>query len=426
MIQSLSIKNFLSFKEEQTISFEAANIVTDFEEYHVVTMPDGMRLLKLGIVYGYNASGKSNLIQAFDFIQDYWLATFDNKEDFVEFLPFLLNQENKDKPTEFKLIFYANNIKYKYELSVKDNITTFEKLDFYPGTQPANIFERVDEDGVSVIRFGAKMNISSTIHDAISLKCLPNISFFAAYNQVNTKIKEISNVITWMRYHVMQKIEPVTKLQHYTEQLINKDSHFKEPILRYLQNADFNISNINSEEIVSEVSDEFIQHVKEMGLPDVELKRLEKEHTIKTLNTSFEHSVKNKGETETYTFPIEWQSDGTKRIFGLSGPLQELASKNAFLTVDEIEAKLHPSLVEYLIENFLRQSEQSQMLVTTHYDNLFDEDEILRKDNFYFTAKDEDGATEIYRLTDFKGLNRISSLQKAYRFGKFGAVPNID
>lgn len=142
MIQSLSIKNFLSFKEEQTISFEAAKIVNDFEEHHVVTMPDGMRLLKLGIVYGYNASGKSNLIQAFDFIQDYWLATFNNKEDFVDFLPFLLNQENKDKPTDFKLIFYANNIKYKYELSVKENITTFEKLDFYPGTQPVKIFRK--------------------------------------------------------------------------------------------------------------------------------------------------------------------------------------------------------------------------------------------------------------------------------------------
>jgi len=83
-------------------------------------------------------------------------------------------------------------------------------------------------------------------------------------------------------------------------------------------------------------------------------------------------------------------------------------------------------LIEYVIEQFLRKSEQSQLLVATHYDNLFDEDDLLRKDNFWFTEKGEDGSTKLYPLSSFNGLNRISSLQKAYKFGKFGAVPNID
>lgn len=426
MIHSLSIKNFLSFKEEQTICFEAANKVNDFEEHHVVTMPDGVRLLKLGIIYGYNASGKSNLMSAFNFLKGFWFEVLENKEEEFDILPFLLDKDSRIKPIYFKLIFYINGIKHRYELSIKENIVIAEKLEYYPSTQPAIVFTRTDQDGISKISFGAKINVTKTIKEAISVRCLPNMSFFAAYNQINTKIDEIIRVINWMRNQVMPKIEPITKLQYYTEQLITKETSYKKLITKYLQNADFNISSIKSTEIIKEISDDFIKQVKELGIPEAEIKRMEKERTIKTLDTDFEHSVINNGFTEYYRLPMDMQSDGTRRVFGLTGPILEAVKNDAFLFVDEIEAKLHPSLVEYLIENFLRQSKQSQLLVTTHYDNLFDEDELLRKDNFYFTEKEANGATEIYRLTDFNGLNRISSLQKAYRFGKFGAVPNID
>ncbi len=96
------------------------------------------------------------------------------------------------------------------------------------------------------------------------------------------------------------------------------------------------------------------------------------------------------------------------------------------MPIDEIESKLHPRLVEYILEKFLKESESAQLLISTHYDNLFDEEDLLRKDCFWFTEKGEDGATKLYPLSGFKGLGRISSLQKAYKFGKFGAVPNID
>jgi len=388
-------------------------------------MPDGVRLLKLGIIYGYNASGKSNLISAFDFLKGFWFKVLDNKEEEFDILPFLLDTKSRIQPIYFKLIFYVNGIKHRYELSIKENIILSEKLEYYPGTQPAIVFTRTDQDGISKISFGAKINITKTIKEAISVRCLPNMSFFAAYNQINTKIEEIIRVINWMRNQIMPKIEPITKLQYYTEQLINKETSYKELITKYLQNADFNISSIKSTEIIKEISDDFIKQVKELGIPEAEIKRMEKERTIKTLDTDFEHSVINNGITEHYNLPMDMQSDGTRRVFGLTGPILEAVKNDAFLFVDEIEAKLHPSLVEYLIENFLRQSKQSQLIVTTHYDNLFDEEELLRKDNFYFTEKEANGATEIYRLTDFNGLNRISSLQKAYRFGKFGAVPNI-
>ncbi len=425
MIHSLSISNYLSFKDEVTFSFEASKD-TSLEEHHVVEVAKGVRLLKFGIVYGYNASGKSNLINAFEFLKDFWLNTVENKQEPIDITPFMLDYKHRDMPTSFKLMFYINKVKYSYFVQFFENIVLNEKLEYYPGTQPAVVFERKDSGGVSTVEFGNRIKVSSIAKDEIVIKCLSNISLFSAYNQVNTKIEEIDSVINWMSEKFMSRIEPGTQLQNYTENLVSENNSLKSKVLEYLKEADFNISNIISNETEEEIPEGLIQRVKDFGIPKSEIERLEKERTIKITNTEFEHLVINDSIEETHNLPIEWQSSGTKRIFGLSGAIFQTLNKNAFLPIDELEAKLHPKLIEYVIEKFLRESESAQLLVTTHYDNLFDEDDLLRKDNFWFTEKGKDGATELYSLNSFKGLGRISSLQKAYKYGKFGAVPNID
>lgn len=425
MIHSLYIKNFLSFKNEVTFSFEASKD-THLEEPHVVEVAKGIRLLKLGIVYGYNASGKSNLIEAFQFLRHFWFTIADDKDAETGVIPFMLDHNSKNKPSEFRLIFYNKGIKYAYYLSIKEDTVLNERLDYYPGVQPANIFERGYNNGVSVINFGNKIRISSIAKDEITVKCLTNISVFAALNQININIEELNIVSDWMKNQVMQSIEPLTRLQEFSEELVLENKDYKQQILLHLQKADFNVFDINSKEVKEEVSDELISQAENIGLPSKELERLKKERTIKMTRTEFGHLVKNNKIEEVFPLPIELQSDGTKRVFGLFGAIFKAIEQKAFLSIDEIESKLHPRLIEYVIEQFLRKSKQSQLLVATHYDNLFDEDDLLRKDNFWFTEKGEEGSTKLYSLISFKGLKRISSLQKAYKFGKFGAVPNID
>ncbi|MBE9467167.1 MAG: ATP-binding protein [Bacteroidetes bacterium] len=425
MIQSLKIKNFLSFKNEVTFSFEATKD-KHLEESHVVEVAKGVRLNKLGVVYGYNASGKSNLIEAFQFLRNFWFSIPDNKDEKTGIIPFKLDHDSRNTPSEFKLVFYYNSIKYSYSLMINEDVVINEKLDYYPTVQPANIFERTIDDGVSVINFGNKIKVSSVAKDELTIKCLPNSSVFAALNQINIKIEELNNAETWMKDQVMQSIEPLTRLQDFTESLVMKNGKCKNQILSYLQKADFNISEIYSNEFEHEILEEFIADSKKMGMPSKQIERLEKEHVIKMPKTEFGHTVVNNDTKEVFNLPIELQSDGTKRIFGLSGAIFRAIEKQAFLSIDEIESKLHPRLIEYVIEQFIKSSKQSQLLVTTHYDNLFDEHDLLRKDNFWFTEKGKDGSTKLYPLSEFKGLNRISSIQKAYKFGKFGAVPNIE
>ncbi|HQN94013.1 MAG TPA: AAA family ATPase [Prolixibacteraceae bacterium] len=426
MIQELKIKNFLSFKDEVTISFEATKD-KKLEQYHVVEVAKGIRLLKLGIVYGANASGKTNLLNAFEFLRDFWFNVADSKEDETDVIPFLLDTETPSQLSSFKLSFYVGSTKYVYALEITEQYVLFEKLEYYPGVQPAIVFERKLNGTVSEIVFGSKLKISSLAQEEITIKCLPNMSVFAAYNQVNLQVPELEAASSWMYNQFMPTIEPGTSLVNYSQQLIADDITAKDKILAFLKKADLNISNIETKVITKKISDNFINEVKALNIPKQELERLQKEKSISHIETKFQHEVKNlDGTVSLFPLSINLQSDGTKRVFGLSGALLSTIKQNAFLAIDEIESKLHPDLLSYLLEHFLRESKQAQLLVSTHYDGLLDEDDLLRNDNVWFAEKKKDASTSLYSMAEFKALNRIASKQKAYRVGKFGAIPNIN
>jgi|WetSurMetagenome_2_1015567.scaffolds.fasta_scaffold113919_2 AAA15 family ATPase/GTPase len=429
MILELKIKNFLSFKDEVTFSFEATKDKS-FEDYQVVEVAPNTRILRLAIVYGANASGKSNLIEVFEFLRHFWFNKPESKDKSTGAIPFLLDKNTPIEPSEFSLVFYIDGTKYMYSLELEKKKIISEKLFIYPGTQPALIFDRIFDDEISQITFNSKrVKISQTAKDEISVKCLVNTSVLAAYNQVNVSIPEIDVVIKWIKSHYnLPCIEPNTGLVNYAESAISKNQETKEYILNFLRRADFNISNVNTEIIKENVSEEMISFLVNdvKDVPNDEKERLKKEKTIKLTKTEFEHCVKNTdGKEEFYKLEKNYQSQGTLRTFGLSGVIYKTIEANAFLAIDEIESSLHPRLVEFIIEDFLKHKGQSQLLLTTHYDGLLEEDDLLRKDSIWFTNKKEDGSTEIYSLADFKGVNRISSLQKAYKYGKFGATPNI-
>ncbi|MDR3185145.1 MAG: ATP-binding protein [Prevotellaceae bacterium] len=400
MILELKIKNFLSFKDEVTFSFEATRDKS-FEEYQVVEVAPNVRILRLAVVYGANASGKSNLIETFEFLRYFWFGMPESKDTSTWVVPFLLDRDTPQKPSEFSLTFYVDGVKHLYSIELDTKKVISEKLFMYPGTQPALIFDRKLNEGVSEIVFNSKrIKISQTAKDEITIKCLANMSVLAAYNQVNVVIPELENVISWIKSQYFFSIRSNTRLEKPAEDAISKDKPAKDFILNFLQQADYNITGINTEII------------------DVE--------NTKRLKMEFEHRIVNKeNKEEFYKLSKQHQSNGTLRTFGLASVLYEAIEKNAFLAIDEIESSLHPRLVTFLIEDFLKHKGQSQLLLTTHYDGLLEEDDLLRKDSTWFTNKKNNGSTEVYSLADFKGVSRISSLQKAYKYGKFGAIPNI-
>jgi len=402
MIAEIKFKNILSFRDETVFSFEADKS-KEMESYHVVEVASGIRLLKLAVVYGANASGKSNFIKICDFIKKFLIRVPSNKGEETGIIPFLMDKDCSNQTSDLSLSFYViekgQATKFIYSLSLTRNHIANETLAYYPSQQPSTVFERTIENGVSAIKFGTKIKLTAAAKEEISLKCLPNMSVFAAYMQVNVNVPEIESILSYFKEQIMPAITPSLPLDRYAERHI-KEEKAKEYILRYLQEADFNISDISAKE--KDTSAGVVQ------------------------DTIFQHKVKDtQGKESYYEFPEVFESQGTIRTMGLAGCIQEILASNAFLAVDEIESSLHPKLIEYIIERFLKESDKAQLLLTTHYDGLLAEEDLLRKDNVWFTEKNRDGATILYPLTDFKGLNRISSLQKAYKFGKFGAIPNL-
>jgi len=426
MIQELRIKNFLSFKDEVVFSFEAT-ADKNLEDYYIYEPIAGVRLLKLALVYGANASGKSNLINAFGFIRDFVFRITQSKEVELDFHPFAFNSEINNIG-EFELVFYVGAVKHVYKLEIGKQYVKSECLYYYPGTQPAIVFERHfdEKSNTSVIEFGTKLKISKIAKEEISLKTLRNSSVFAAYSQVNISNPALENVYEWFGRQFLTPINPYTSLTDYSDKHIKIDSEIKKQALKFIKKADFNITDISFKDTFRELPEHLLKEIETTPMAEEEKEVIRKEKGFHYDETVFEHSIVREGVYEKYVLPENRQSKGTIRYYGLSAPFYNTIKQNAFLPIDEIGSSLHPLLVKHFIKEFLLQSSSSQLLITTHNMSLLNEKDILRKDAIWFTDKQENGATDLYSAADFSDFRKELSYFNYYKSGKFGAVPSID
>lgn len=427
MIQEFKIKNFLSFRDETTLSFEATKDDT-FEEYQVVEVAPGVRLLRFSLIYGANASGKSNLLIALDYLRRFWFERKEDMDQATDAIPFLLDTETPGLPSEFEIKFYVGNTKYWYLLSVDKRKVLSEKLYYYKSVQPTMLFLRDWEQGQSVIKINqAAVKVSNSVLEELTLKCLPNMSFFAARNQVNCSLSSIDDARDWMKTGLLPIIEPKTQMFEYAGNKMLDDSELKQYMLNFIKRADFNITGVTAKKELVPIPD-FMRNaiLDDHQIPKSTKEKILSDPVLDRLETDFEHTVRNKRGVEKYTLPNSLQSEGTRRTFGIEAAIYEALKNEKALLVDEIESSLHPDLVEFIIEQFLKTKNRSQLLVTSHYDPLLNTvDDLIRKDSIWFTEKEEDGSSKLYSLVEFKGLNKIRSFQKSYRNGVFGALPNI-
>lgn len=428
MIQELKIKNFLSFKDEVKFSFEASNDKFA-EDSQVVTINENTRLLRFAIVYGYNASGKSNLLSALSFLSYFWSYQPKSLDAKTGVIPFKLDKPSSKVPSSFDIVFYVKNTKYWYQLELDESQVFLEKLSYYKTSQPIMLFERTLKDSQSVIQINPNAEkISATAKEMISVNCLKNISFFVARNKVNVSLPIIDAAKDWMRNQLMPVVFPTMDLTSFAQKQTSGNNELTRYIVDFLHAADFNITNISSEVITQQLSDEAVRFLTENNddtdeASILETERIKRERTLKQIQTSFEHTVENGSGTEAYQMDKQYESRGTLRTFGIEAALFDAQNNQSILPIDEIETSLHPKLLEKILFEYLKTPSRSQIIVTTHNDGLLDLlDDLIRKDSVWFTEKKKSGVTDLYKLTDFRGLNRLSSIREAYRNKRFGAT----
>jgi len=425
MILELKFKNFLSFKDEVVFSFEATSDKY-LEDYYVAEPEPGVRILKMAMIYGANASGKSNVLHAFDFVRSFVKRIPTQSEKSTEFIPFKF-VDNQDLPGSFDMIFYIEGTKYKYSLVLDEEKVHSEILHYYPGTQPAIIFERTLDikNDTSILKFGSKIKLSDQAIEAIQLKTLKNMSVFAAFTQVNISLPQLNIPLNWFRKQFMPMIDPYSSLTNYSDIYIKKDERVKNQALDFINKSDFNISAVSFKKQTTWLDDEVLKLIEAGSMPDEQKHKLLNEKAIHIDKRLFEHKIIINNKVKYYSLPDELESKGTLRYYGLSAPFFNAISNDSFLSIDEIGTALHPLLVMHFLKEFLKKSNKAQLLFSTHNDSLLSEKDIIRKDAIWFTEKDKQGITSLYSLSDFN-IRKELSYYNAYKQGKFGAIPNLN
>lgn len=428
MVHELRIKNFLSFKEETVISFEASKDKFK-EDSFLVTMNDGTRLSRIAIIYGANASGKSNLLGAFEFLFWFWDRLTDNQETSTEVEPFALDIDTPSQPSEFELKLYVNDKKYVYQLSLNTKSILSEKLLVYNSNQPSLLMLRELVDGNTVLKFNPSLiKVPAVVKDELTVRCLNNTSFFAARKRVNCNLGEIDDVRDWMINHTLPVIDLGQNMFTYAESNMLDSADAKNHLLEFSHQIGLNIEDMIVEKDYIPLTPEMIQFMQASGrLSEENLSKLNKDPRMQTgFKTDFRVSVYNKRGKEVYTLPKSSQSDGTLRSMGVETALYVAEQNNKLLPIDEIESSLHPMLLKFMIQRFLKTESRSQLLLTTHYDPLFNAvDDYLRKDSFWLMDKEENGNSVLHSLVSKNGVNKMRSLQRAYLNNKLGALPKI-
>lgn len=409
MLIQFNFKNFNSFRDEATLDLSAAKM-TEFSE-RVISF-GGEKILPVAAVYGANASGKSNVYAAFEYMTDYVLNSFkygDEVKNFDEIRPhpFLFDKESAQADTSFEVYFTVPGDKteksYNYGFCVGQKGITEEWLNYKAKTarKYKSIFYR-DENTLDLpgIPKASRENISIALEKQVLIVSLGAKLRVAKCKLVrdwflNNEFADFGNVIT---NFFMSRLLP--------EGFVD-DEKVREKVVKFFSSFDETIKGF-------------------------EITRLPQQDNSKDEYFKIDALHKMIGSNELAKIPLQNESAGTLKMFALYPELQEVLNHGGVFFIDELNARLHPLLVRNFILTFLNLENNvnhAQLVFTTH-DTWQLSNQLLRRDEIWFTEKDEDGLSTLYSLADFvdedgSRIRKDESYEKNYLLGKYGAIPSL-
>lgn len=423
MLIEFKTANFRSIREEQTFSLVSSNAVKDLENCLIETQLSGLsglRFLKGAAIYGANASGKSNLIQALHFLSNFvqQSATTIQPGDPTGTEPFKLDRDSVNKPSEFEATFVTANVRYVYGVSLTRERVTEEYLFAYPNGSPQRWFHRTYNAEQKIYEW-AKPSTAFKQDKSLQDKTRENSLFLSVGPQFNHE--QLTPVFTWFKKElrfIHLNAENVRLRPRFTAKKLNSPE-YHDRILNLLKSADFGITDAKAEEREFQVDE-----VKEKVPPDVLTEILASGGKVKVSKTEITliHQAKNI-DPVAMDFDNE-ESAGTRRFFSLAGPWLDILDNGYTVFIDEIETSLHPVLVRELLKLLFcsrNNTKGAQVVFTTHNPFLLD-NSLIRRDQVWFAEKTPEGATHLYPLTDYKP-RKDEALAKGYLAGRYGAIP---
>jgi len=400
MIVEFSVKNFRSIKDLQTISFVATKLKSNQENYPDVDRNNivevaGMRLLKTVGVYGANASGKSNVIKALKYFLLFIMAPEYVNSGYSKIIdPFVFQKDYFEQETFFQIVLLVNDKKYRYGITIKKNENYRLGLKEYKIVSEWLFGFKEESQEKYFTRNGSEVNKESLPNK----EDIPDLQ-----HEHNLFLSHAAFFDKGVCYKVMSDLE-MKSLEYY------------------MNGIDVTIDFIKNEKV------KLLNFLSSFGLNyiDIEVDEILNKHTSRHSNISL-FKLNEDGDKIKLNLR-EKESEGTRKLFDLAGFIISIFNEERtemILIIDEIDSNFHPSLLIKLIKMFNDpeiNKAGAQLLFTSHDTNLLDPS-IMRRDQFYFTEKDEQEATRLYSLADLKGIRNDADFAKQYLSGYYGAVP---
>lgn len=390
MLIEFRVKNFRSLRDEQVLSLVASK---DKTLLNTNTLATGINaaptVLRSAAVYGANASGKSNLIKAMQFMRGVVLTSAVIPPGQTFYLqPFRLNSQSVSQPTEFEITFLLEGVRYQYGFALNSKQIVSEHLLVYKAFKPQSWFERHldEESGKDVYEFGSGLKGQKNVWEGATRS---NSLFLSMAVQLNSE--QLRPVFDWFNNQLVIVNELTPLAPEFSVKSLQKPESRKR-ICDFLTAADISIADID------------------VPVEDVQENRLRFHHVT-------EHGKA--------VFDLTDESSGTRNLLFLAGPVLDILKKGLTLVMDELDTSLHPMLVRRLVQLFHQPESNTggaQLVFTTHDASLLDAPDLLRRDQIWFTEKDRDQATSLISLSEFKP-RKNEALERGYLQGRYGGVP---
>lgn len=450
MLIEFRVTNFRSFRDQQVLSMVATSD-RDLRDTNTALVPAFKhRLVRSAIVYGPNASGKSNLIMALGAMQLFMITAVNSPPtpgrraiDSPLLRPFLLDPQARQAPTEFELIFVHQGVRYQYGLVLGRERIHDEWLLAYPKGQPQTWFERrlqvavappdtpgpgqqerarpdppdrlSQGDGAHYTwYFGPRLGGEKQRLADLTRADVPYLAAAATFGN-----PQLRTVFDWFAQR-LAVFNPWAHPDPFSEtvQQAAAGPQLREQIRALLAEADVGISDfrvrviaIDDDETFAQLPAEVLQALAPMRLQRTEVRM--QHHAPDTPDGVVE-------------LPGEDESLGTQRFFSIAGPIIAALEQGQVLAVDEIDDSLHPLLVRRLVALFHSTETNphgAQLIMNTHDATLLDT-RLFRRDQIWFTEKDQRGGSRLYPLSDYHP-RKDEALSKGYLHGRYGAVPTL-
>ena len=413
MLIEFRVKNFRSLRDEQVFSMVASADKELLDTHATATgLKAAPHILHTAAIYGANASGKSNLIKAIQFMRGVVVESatiIQAGQSYDRLQSFRLDSRTVEEPTEFEVIFLMDGVRYKYGFAMTSKRIVNEYLYVYKAFKPQTWFERHfdPQTGVEVYSDTSALKGDKKLWQRQTRE---NCLFLSQAAQLNSTM--LQRIFFWfLNDLIIVNEQSLIGLEFTVEQLENSDS--KSQIINFLKSADFAVDNIEIEKKNvprRTINFDFITGKSEAIIQDVE-----------QINLSFLHQTQQ-GEAR---FDLLDESSGTRVFFMLSGPLFDILKKGKTLIYDELETSLHSRLVREIINLFHGPRVNSlgaQLIFATHNVSLLDAYGLLRRDQIWLIEKDKDQASSLIPLSDFSP-RKGEAIGRGYLQGRYGAIP---